>query len=140
MFTPPGRFCIPREHGPPFVSQRVDEIGNVSFVRPFIHVRNFHYIFGYTLVSPDQSGCTSRDHDLSHSLLVKTSKPSKVHLWPKIPMTGACWVCGRAETSLLTDLKIFDGKGVGLSNLKNPLNRKNQLLQKENIVEKNTKN
>ena len=28
----------------------------------------FHHIFGYTLLSPDLSGCTSRDHGLSHSL------------------------------------------------------------------------
>ena len=49
----PCPFCTRREHWPPFVSQRVDEFGNASFLRPFIHVRSFHYIFGYTLVSSD---------------------------------------------------------------------------------------
>ena len=85
MFTPPARFCTLREHCPPFVSQGVDEIGNVSKKQPFIHVRSIHYIFGNTLVSPDLSGCTSRDHDLSHSQQkhqpsVKASKLSKVYL------------------------------------------------------------
>ena len=67
MFTLPAPFCSHREHWPQFVRQKVDEIGNVWYVRPVIHVRGFHYIFGYTLVSPDLSGCTSRDHNLSHS-------------------------------------------------------------------------
>ena len=85
----PARFCTPREHWPPFVNQGVDVIGNVSYIRPFIHVRSFHYIFGYTLGSPDLSGCTSRDHDISHSLL-------KVVVFSII---GVCWNCSGTPTS-----------------------------------------
>ena len=94
MFTHPARFCTPREHWPPFFSQKVDEIGNVSFLRPFIHVRNFHYIFGYTLVSPDLSHSQQK-----HLPSVETSKLSKVFLRPFFLITGACWGCGRTATS-----------------------------------------
>ena len=85
-FTTPARFCTPREHWPPFVSKRDDEIGKVSKIRTFTHVRSVHYIFGYTLVSPDLSDCTFRDHDLSHRRLKhpffgKPQKLSKVYLW-----------------------------------------------------------
>ena len=41
MFTPPARFCPPGEQWPPFVSQRVDEIGNVSYTcaQLSLHIR-----------------------------------------------------------------------------------------------------
>ena len=96
----PTRFSTPREHWPPPVSQRVDEIGNVSFLRPIIHVRSFHYIFGFSLVSPDLSGCTSRDHDLPHNpketpTVCENLEAIKSVLVALKLMTGACWDCSR---------------------------------------------
>ena len=60
-------------------------------------------------MSPDLSGCTSRDHDLSHSLQkhqpsVKTSKLTKVYLWPCTLIIGACWGCvGRGHQGPLDE-------------------------------------
>ena len=94
MFTPPPRFCTPREHWPPIVSQRVDEIGNVSFLRPFIHVRSFHYIFGSS--EPRPIGLhISRPRRIAQPMEtpigLENSKSIKSFFVALFLITGVCW-------------------------------------------------
>ena len=61
-------------------------------------------------------GCTSRDHDLSHSQKkhlssVETSKLSKVYLWTDFLIIGVCWCCSRTRTSQPFSTKRTAGPG-----------------------------